>query len=220
MEYTKNLKLHKPSYDDDVDIQVLNNNMDILDDKVGKLPYLPLAGGTMKGNIKLPFDIGLSYDGNHWLNFQTTTFNDVQDTTLAMKGNRLKFYTPSTKEFVVDDTGAWWDKDALIRDVFSNNSEFSGVAKLSTGLLLQWGFVNPRGSTYNLQHATFKTPMASPSYAVFTSRSFYTGGLPSNRENRWGSVTFNFTTTGFDICCAEPSAYGTAEFWLAIGRYN
>ena len=39
MEYTKNLNLSKPSYDDDVDVQVLNNNMDILDDKIGTLPY-------------------------------------------------------------------------------------------------------------------------------------------------------------------------------------
>ena len=34
MQYTKNLQLSKPSYDDDVDIQVLNNNMDILDNEV------------------------------------------------------------------------------------------------------------------------------------------------------------------------------------------
>ena len=37
MEYTKNLKLSKPSYDDDVDVQVLNNNSDILDDFVANL---------------------------------------------------------------------------------------------------------------------------------------------------------------------------------------
>ena len=37
MEYTKNLKLSKPSYDDDVDVQVLNNNSDILDDFVTNL---------------------------------------------------------------------------------------------------------------------------------------------------------------------------------------
>ena len=31
MKYTKNMKLSKPSYDDDVDVQILNNNVDILD---------------------------------------------------------------------------------------------------------------------------------------------------------------------------------------------
>ena len=40
MNYTKNLKLSKPSYDDDVDIQIINNNMDILDDNISKLDYV------------------------------------------------------------------------------------------------------------------------------------------------------------------------------------
>lgn len=229
MEYTKNLKLHKPSYNDDVDIQVLNNNMDILDDRVGKLPYLPLAGGTMSGDIKLPYNTwsGLHSTrsvSNERLNdvvcFANTNNNGVQLPSVVLRSDRLSYYTPSDKMFAVDDTGVWFDNDSLIRDLYSINDEFSGYAKLSTGLLLQWGFVNPSGSTYNIQHATFKLPMASSSYAVFTSRSFDTGSLPSNRENRWGSSTFNFTTTGFDICCAEPSAYGTAEFWLAIGRHK
>ncbi len=229
MEYTKNLKLHKPSYDDDVDIQVLNNNMDILDDRVGKLPYLPLAGGTMSGDIKLPYNtwVGLHSTRsvsderlNDVVCFANTTNNGVQLPSVVLRSDRLSYYTPSDKMFAVDDTGVWFNNDQLIRDLYSINDEFSGYAKLSTGLLLQWGFVNPRGSTYNIQHATFKLPMASSGYAVFTSRSFYTGSLPSNRENRWGSSTFNFTTTGFDICCAEPSAYGTAEFWLAIGRHK
>lgn len=216
MEYTKNLKLHKPSYDDDVDIQVLNNNMDILDDRVGKLPYLPLAGGTMSGDIKLPNEIAIRYDPNTCIKFIMQNYLK----TIRLEGERLSFITPNNKHLKIDDTGVWWDNDSLIRDLSSINDEFSGYTKLSTGLLLQWGFVNPNGSTYNIQHATFKLPMASSSYAVFTSRSFYTGSLPSNRENRWGSSTFNFTTTGFDICCAEPSAYGTAEFWLAIGRHK
>lgn len=229
MEYTKNLKLHKPSYDDDVDIQVLNNNMDILDDRVGKLPYLPLSGGIMKGDIKLPYN---TWEGLHStrsvsnerlndvLCFANTTNNGVELPSIVLRSDRLSYFTPSDKMFAVDDTGAWFNNDSLIRDLYTSNDDFSGFTKLSTGLLLQWGFVNPEGSTYNIQHATFKTPMASSSYAVFTSRSFYTGGLPSGRENRWGSSTFNFTTTGFDICCAEPSAYGTAEFWLAIGRHK
>lgn len=229
MEYTKNLKLHKPSYDDDVDIQVLNNNMDILDDRVGKLPYLPLAGGTMSGDIQLPYN---TWDGLHStrsvsdarlkdvLCFANTTLNKKDLPSLVGRSERFTFFTPSDKAFWIDDDGVYFDNDSLIRDLYTINDEFSGYTKLSTGLLLQWGFVNPKGSTYNVQHATFKLPMASRSYAVVTSRSFYTGNLPSNCENRWGSVTFNFTTTGFDICCAEPSAYGTAEFWIAIGRHK
>ena len=229
MDYTKNLRLSKPSYDDDVDIQVLNNNMDLLDDKVGNLPYLPLNGGTMKGDIKLPYNTWAGLHStrsvsnerlNDVLCFANTTNNGIQLPSVVLRSDRLSYYTPSDKMFTVDDTGVWFNNNQLIRDLYSSNDEFSGYTKLSTGLLMQWGFVNPKGSTYNVQHATFKIPMLSSSYVVVTSRSFYTSNLPSNRENRWGSSTFNFTTTGFDICCAEPSTYGTAEFWIAIGRHR
>lgn len=220
MDYTKNLRLSKPSYDDDVDVQVINNNMDILDEKVGSLPYLPLKGGKMQGNITIPFGVGLKYDDNHFLNFQQTSFNNKTLNTLIMKGDRLKYYSPSGKEFVVDDTGVFYDEDAIIRDSFTDIGWHSGYVKISTGLCIQWGYVNPKGSTYNVQHATFKTPMLNPQYAVVTSRSFGVDNEPSNVEMRWGSATFNLTTTGFDIVCAEPSAYGHTEFWIAIGRYK
>lgn len=234
MDYTKNYRLSKPSYNDDVDIQVLNNNMDILDNNLqsttNKLrEYLPLTGGTMKGDIKLPYN---TWSGLHStrpetdarLNdvvcFANTTFNNNSLASVVLRSNRFVYYTPSDKAFRIDDTGAFYDGDAIIRDVYTNLTEFAGYVKLSNGLLMQWGFVTPNGSTYNIQHATLHQPMFNSSYVVFTSRSYYTGNRPNNNENRWGSVTFNFTTTGFDICCAEPSAYGTTEFWLAIGRYK
>lgn len=40
MDYTKNLRLSKPSYDDDVDIKIINTNMDILDDNISNLDYV------------------------------------------------------------------------------------------------------------------------------------------------------------------------------------
>lgn len=234
MEKTTNYKLYKPSYDDDVDIQILNNNMDILDDNLKRNndkfnQYLPLSGGTMRGDIKLPYNTWAGLHStrgvtderlNDVVCFAKSNLGGIELPSLVTRSERFTFYTPNDKAFWVDDNGIYYDNDQLVRDVYSNNDEFSGFAKLSTGLLLQWGFVNPKGSVYNVQHATFKTPMASSSYVVVTSRSFYTNNRPSNNENRWGSVTFNFTKTGFDICCAEPSTYGTAEFWIAIGRYK
>ena len=76
MDYTKNLKLSKPSYEDDVDIQILNNNSDILDEKIKELldrkvdlseyvkhpelepyalkkDYLPLTGGNLTGDLTI-----------------------------------------------------------------------------------------------------------------------------------------------------------------------
>lgn len=65
MDYTKNLKLSKPSYDDDVDIQIINKNMDILDDNISNLDYVKNVQTdnngltfTKKDNstIKIPLD--------------------------------------------------------------------------------------------------------------------------------------------------------------------
>lgn len=218
MEYTKNLKLSKPSYNDDVDIQVLNNNMDLLDDKVGNLPYLPLAGGTMRGNINVPYNVGLYYNPTHYINFYNTSFQTIKKDTVLLKGDRFKYYSPSGKELVADDSGIWWDNDSLIRDLYTNVGWHSGYTKLSTGLLLQWGYVNPNGSAGNIQHVTFKTPMLNPQYAVVVSKSNGVDGKPSGGlAGEWWSATYNFTTTGFDVVCDQPS-YGHTVFWIAIGK--
>lgn len=227
MEYTKNLRLSKPSYDDDVDIQVLNNNMDILDDKVGNLPYLPLAGGTMQGDIKLPYNnwAGLHSTRpvdqeklNDVVCFVNTTFNNVQRPSIVLRSDRFAYYTPNDKLLICDDTGVFFDNNALIRDLYTDIGWHAGFTKLSTGLMIQWGYVNPQGGQYNVQHATLSRPFVTPQYAVVTSRSFGTDNKSRNYEGRWGSATFNLTTTGFDIVCAEPSTYGHTEFWIAIGK--
>lgn len=217
MEYTKNLRLSKPSYDDDVDIQVLNNNMDMLDEKVGNLQYLPLAGGTMKGDIKLPYEIGIRYDPTTCIKFIT------QDNkkTVRLEGEQLSFNTPTQGDgttLYADDDGVWYKNKSLIRDLGTDLGWHSGHAITSTGMLIQWGYVNPQGGLYNVQHATLSRPFATPQYAVVTSRSFGVDNKSNNFEGRWGSATFNLTTTGFDIVCAEPNAYGHTEFWIAIGK--
>lgn len=80
MDYTQNLKLSKPSYDDDVDIKIINTNMDMLDYNISNLDYvknvqtgnngltftkkddsqiqvplnyLPLTGGAVTGNTEI-----------------------------------------------------------------------------------------------------------------------------------------------------------------------
>lgn len=226
MDYTKNLNLSKPSYDDDVDVQVLNNNMDIVDDNFQRTNanmnnYLPLAGGTMKGNINVPYDLGLNLGQagtTGSINFNTTTFGDKVLPTLKMKADRFKYYTPSGKDFVVDDTGIWFDENLLVRDLWTENGWHSGCTKLSTKTMIQWGYVNPKGSAGNIQHVTFQAPFVNPRYAVVVSKSNGVDGKPTGGlAGNWWSVTFNFTTTGFDVVCDQPS-YGHTVFWIAIGR--
>lgn len=225
MEKTTNYKLYKPSYDDDVDIQILNNNMDILDDNLKRnndkfKQYLPLSGGTMQGSIKLPYNTwqGLKSVRNDqdYISFASTNFKGVPLPTLATKCDRFIFYCPSGRDFVVDDTGVWYDNDALIRDTFTNIEDFAGYAKLSTGVIMQWGFVNPSTSDGNIQHVTLKTPMPTPNYVVLTSRSNYTQNIKPDQDVPSNNATFNCTETGFDILCARSSR-GRAVFWFVIG---
>lgn len=223
MDYTKNLNLSKPSYDDDVDVQVLNNNMDILDNTIKRnndkfKQYLPLSGGTMQGDITLPYNVGqgIKYNASNWIEFNETSFNTVKKTTLSTKADRFKFYTPSGKEFVIDDTGSWFDNDALIRDTLTNIEDFTGYVKLSTGVIMQWGFVNPSTSDGNIQHVTLKTPMPTQNYVVLTSRSNYTQNIKPDQDVPSNNATFNCTKTGFDILCARSSR-GQAVFWFVIG---
>lgn len=223
MEKTTNYKLYKPSYDDDVDIQILNNNMDILDDNLKRnndkfKQYLPLSGGTMQGDITLPYNVGqgIKYNASNWIEFNETSFNTVKKTTLSTKADRFKFYTPSGKEFVIDDTGSWFDNAALIRDTLTNIEDFTGYVKLSTGVIMQWGFVNPSTSDGNIQHVTLKTPMPTPNYVVLTSRSNYTQNIKPDQDVPSNNATFNCTKTGFDILCARSSR-GQAVFWFVIG---
>lgn len=223
MEKTTNYKLYKPSYDDDVDIQIINNNMDILDDNLKRnndkfKQYLPLSGGTMQGDITLPYNVGqgIKYNASNWIEFNETSFNTVKKTTLSTKADRFKFYTPSGKEFVIDDTGSWFDNDALIRDTLTNIEDFTGYVKLSTGVIMQWGFVNPSTSDGNIQHVTLKTPMPTPNYVVLTSRSNYTQNIKPDQDVPSNNATFKCTKTGFDILCARSSR-GQAVFWFVIG---
>lgn len=230
MEYTKNLKLAKPSYDDDVDVNVINKNMDIIDDRImNARNYLPLNGGTMNGNITMPFDIGLNYDANHWLNFQNTSFKGVTDTTLATKANRFKFYTPSWKEFVVQDDGVYWngkllltidDKNAMNTIQETKLSWGSGYTKLNNGLLLQWGIANTNGNDRNptLSNARINLPLpfVDAGYCVIASKS--NGNSNNYYATTYDGVTiYNITKTSFDMSTLSQVFYSNVN-WFAIGK--
>lgn len=230
MEKTTNYKLYKPSYDDDVDIQILNNNMDILDDNLKRnndkfKQYLPLSGGTMQGDIKLPYNTWAGLHStrdvteeklNDVVCFANTNLGSTELPSLVGRSERFAFFTPNDKAFWIDNTGAWYDNGALIRDIFTNIEDFTGYVKLSTGVIMQWGFVNPSTSDGNIQHVTLKTPMPTPNYVVLTSRSNYTQNIKPDQDVPSNNATFNCTKTGFDILCARSSR-GQAVFWFVIG---
>lgn len=227
MEKTTNYKLYKPSYDDDVDIQILNNNMDILDDNIKRnndkfSQYLPLSGGTMQGDIKLPYN-NSDWNGLHstrssedYVTFVNTSFKGVSLPTLATRSNRFKFYTPSNREFIVDDSGVWYNDDKIPQILSESLGATHGYVKLSNGLALHWGYVSAGTYDGNVQHVTFETPMKDTSYLVFTSKSNYEYGKPATSSGEWYSATYNYTSTGFDVICDSKDT-SSFWFWFAIG---
>lgn len=227
MEKTTNYKLYKPSYDDDVDVQILNNNMDILDDNLKRnndkfSQYLPLSGGTIQGDITLQYNTsdwnGLHSTRNYqdYVAFVSTTFKGVRLPTLATRSERFKFYTPSDREFVVDDSGVWYNGDKIPQILSESLSATHGYVKLSNGLALHWGYVTAGTNDGNVQHVTFETPMKNTNYLVFVSKSNYTSGKPQTDNGNWYSATYNFTSTGFDVIC-DSNDTSKFWFWLAIG---
>ena len=227
MEKTTNYKLYKPSYDDDVDIQIINNNMDILDDNIKRNndkfnEYLPLIGGTMKGDIKLPYN-NSNWNGLHstrsdqdYVTFVNTTFKGVPLPTLATRSERFKFYTPSEREFVVDNSGVWYNGDKIPQILSESLAATHGYVKLSNGLALHWGYAIAGANDGNVQHVTFETPMKNTNYLVFTSKSNYNSGKPAVDSGEWYSATYNYTSTGFDVIC-DSNDTSKFWFWFAIG---
>ena len=207
MEYTKNLKLSKPSYDDNVDVQILNNNMDILDDKVGNLPYLPLTGGMMTGDIWLNHNIGFKYGGKSELNFNKIKYIE----TLNIKADVFKF----NDVFTIDSESVRYGNDKVLLDKETSIGEFKGYTKLSNNVIMQWGYVNPEANDRNVQHVTFTLPMPNANYNVFISKSNGISQLAPVRENSAGT-TFQYTTTGFDVLCQRNNLC-PAVFWFVIG---
>lgn len=213
MEKTTNYKLYKPSYDDDVDIQILNNNMDILDDNLKRnndkfKQYLPLSGGTMQGDINVPQEVGLRYDPN-------TVFKFIMENglkTLRLEGERVSFQTPKNTIFKIDDNGIFYNNNSIIRDTGTSLS-MNGFTKLSTGLILQWGRFS------NIDHGsivTFPTPFTNK-YDITITITDVADGTDRNAITYFSC--YNINTTGFNV--AGQNRNGTTDAlwgrWMAIG---
>mgnify|MGYP006944915476 CR=1 FL=1 len=97
----KNLKLSKPSYDDDVDIQIINTNMDMLDDNISKLDYVK---NVQTDNNGLTFTKKDNSQINVPLNYLPLTGGDVTG-DLTVKTKEL----PYVIEDIEDTSNASYD---------------------------------------------------------------------------------------------------------------
>lgn len=124
MEYTTKYKLSKPTYDDDVDIQVLNKNFDIIDAKLQAvsvsdntlhvddnnypLNFLPLTGGTVTGDTEFTGkltnngkDVGKMFNGSatiesilDWSKMKEVYGSEMSSTTTIYKGEQKTITYP------------------------------------------------------------------------------------------------------------------------------
>lgn len=118
MKYTNNFNLYKPDYDDTIDIDFLNKNMDTLDNQLGNLNYIK---NVSTSNHTLKFITNLNETINIPLNYLPVTGGNI-DGTLTVNGNDL---------LTVVDKGAnyikYSDGTAFVFDKVSNISASSGT---------------------------------------------------------------------------------------------
>lgn len=220
MEYTANLRLFKPSYNDDVDIQVINHNMDVLDNEIKKAgdidlsqyalkkDYLPLAGGAMNGNIHLPELIGLMFGTKSNLNFSNSDGNE----TLNINADKLNCNIAG-KPFTIVGNSITYDGNDLI--IASKGTNF---VKLSNGLTFQWGFINKPNNALWTGSITLPTPMASNNYVVMCARDALNNMDLTTQPDRFGDyiMTYVHTVTNFYVSLYQVASR-SAWSWLAIG---
>lgn len=149
MEYTKNLRLSKPSYDDDVDVQVLNINMDIIDDRLADEPYLPIKGGNVTGNV-------------NFVNGASAKFvNGINDGAVRMQSDGTMDVGVATSDVVnklnlSSRNRPTWSlgsditkQIAMLDDIIvAQKLDRIGFVKFASGLIIQWGESDFNTSTY------------------------------------------------------------------------
>ena len=215
MEKTTNYKLYKPSYDDDVDIQILNNNMDILDGKLKEIndAFLPLRGGTMTGSIVTPYNDGsfIGVKDTLKLSFHNNNYNNVNKETAGFNCARFMCYLENEKNLMADETGIWFSGSKVITDYGTVTSDTTGYTKLSNGLIIQWGVFNdvPTGIQIN-----FPTPFKGTLFSVTVN-----GLENANRRAIQYFSVYDYTTTGFKVLSQRFDNSVTNDYgrYIAIG---
>ena len=123
--YTNNLNLIKPSYDDDIDVQDLNNNMDVLDTQVNAIkevndtqdtrltalenktyPYLPLTGGTVTGDLNVTGKY--NYNGEEITPIFTKQFRKTEEFDLTSTAGMSEIIAGQYSVQVFQDPRTMW----------------------------------------------------------------------------------------------------------------
>lgn len=139
--FTEHYKLVKPSYDEDIDIQVINNNMDALDNTINGLDFVQTA---------------FTNDSGLHLNKRDGSIVDIPLDYLKLTGGNV------TGDITVNDAPVVYIVDTVTTDTQTS-------VKLSNGTLIQYGTIDNTGTVNIMLTYTFATPFIDSSYLVFTT---------------------------------------------------
>lgn len=118
MKYTTNFNLYKPDYDDTIDVDFINKNMDTLDNQLGNLDYVK---NVSTSNHTLKFITSLNKTINVPLNYLPASGGNI-DGTLTVNGNDLLTVVEKGPNYI-----KYSDGTALIFDKVGNISASSGT---------------------------------------------------------------------------------------------
>lgn len=118
MKYTNNFKLYKPDYDDTIDIDFINKNMDTLDNQLGNLNYIKTVSTS---NHTLKFITNLNETINVPLNYLPSSGGNING-TLTVNGNELLTVVEKGSNYI-----KYSDGTAFIFDKISGISASSGT---------------------------------------------------------------------------------------------
>lgn len=177
MKYTTNYNLYKPDYDDTIDVNFLNQNMDVLDGTVAGLNYVQNVNTSDKGLTFIKRDntkiqVPLNY-------LKLTGGNVTGDITINSKP--LLYVV----EDLTDDSNA----DYYLRAIKYNDGTLKNIIILKTNI--------------GVKTITFLTPFVSTdNIIVTTGRVSIQGG--TDRQSAY--TVAKLTTTSFETGNGEASA--------------
>lgn len=118
MKYTTNFNLYKPDYDDTIDVDFINKNMDTLDNQLGNLDYIKSVSTS---NHALKFITNLNETINVPLNYLPAGGGNI-DGTLTVNGNDLLTVVGKGSNYI-----KYSDGTAFIFDTVGDISGSSGT---------------------------------------------------------------------------------------------
>lgn len=192
--YTENYNLVKPSYDKDIDVQDINNNMDAIDNIINGLDFVQNA---------------FTDESGLHLNKRDGDIIDIPLDYLKLTGGNV------TGNITVKNCPVIYIVDTITTGTQT-------AVKLSNGTLIQYGTIDNPGNVNVMLTYTFASPFIDSSYLVFTTingDSWNTDGTSYNSGLDISAYISRAKKTNTS-CIIQCDDYALGINVLAIGKWE